>query len=574
MLKDSVNIHIPAIAAPSLANTKYGKNNVVTLEQAREVYRIVGEIIDDMDDVSIDLVMSANEEDVNRVLSLFYEEAYSVMYGGETRIKESSIDYLERLSSNIEEVLKCENLNYFVTNVLTNFEINWHHLEWGSFTQNHRKLAVEAPRDHGKSYYFSNAYPAWKLYKYKDNEIVPKLKKLNDLNKRGFIITNEMDLAEDLLETLKNTIEEYDCLRERLFPDSKDNWSKRNIKCKNGARLSLKSYGGSFRGRHPGFIIVDDFLKDNVIYSETQRKKAIDYFHSVIMNAISPGGSVTVVGTPFHQNDLYGDLKAKKGWLVLEYPAITPDGRVLWPSRYSYKDLMDKKESQGNIIFSRELLVIPVSNDSSLFPWSIVGKCFLGMSEYKLVKNIDSHPLKFNKIVTACDLARSANVGADFSVFGTWGVDDDQNMWLLHVWRAKGRTYREQINALKSINANFKPDVIVVEANQFQMIMADIATEEGLPVVPHTTTGKNKHDFVTGVPGLLLLFEKNKIKLPRGDQYSRDVTDLMTAEFSAISWTNDGIQGVGEHDDMAMMTWLATIGARKIGVGFGVSFLS
>ena len=40
-----------------------------------------------------------------------------------------------------------------------------------------------------------------------------------------------------------------------------------------------------------------------------------------------PGGQAIVIGTPFHANDLYGDLKTKKGWFVIEYPAIFPDGR-------------------------------------------------------------------------------------------------------------------------------------------------------------------------------------------------------------------------------------------------------
>lgn len=575
MLKKSIDLNVSNKLKPNLANTSIGKNSVVTLEQSREVYRIVDEIIDNMDEVSLNLIMSASEDDLEKVLSIFFEEAYAVMYGGVSRIKETSVNYLERLSENIEEVLRCENLNYFICNVLTNFDINWHHLEWGSFTQNLTKLNVIAPRDHGKSYFFSNAVPCWRMYRYKGEAVPPHLMKRNNLNRKGFIITNEMELAEELLETVKNTIEEYDILKEKLYPETKDNWSKRSIKCKNGARLGLKSYGGSFRGRHPGWITVDDFLKDNVLYSEVQRKKAIDYFHSVIMNAILPGGAVNVVGTPFHQNDLYGDLKQKKAWRCFEYPAITPDGDVLWRTRYSYKDLIEKRESQGNIIFSREILVVPISNNSTLFPWSILSRCFIGMHEYTLVKNIDSHPKKFNKVVTACDFARSANVGADFSVFGTWGIDDDEKAWLLHVWRAKGRSFREQINVVKSINANFRPDIIVMEVNQFQQIMADVAEEEGLTnVYPHTTTGKNKHDFIIGVPGLTIQFEKGNIRLPRGDQYSRDVTDVLTSELGAVSWTDEGIQGVGEHDDMAIMTWLMTIGARKIGVGFGFSYLS
>ena len=86
-----------------------------------------------------------------------------------------------------------------------------------------------------------------------------------------------------------------------------------------------------------------------------------------------PGGQIIVVGTPFHASDLYGDLKSKsktatgsdKGWFMIEYPAIFPDGRILWPQRWSFADLMEKRTTQGNIIFSRENLCRPITNESS-----------------------------------------------------------------------------------------------------------------------------------------------------------------------------------------------------------------
>jgi hypothetical protein len=43
-----------------------------------------------------------------------------------------------------------------------------------------------------------------------------------------------------------------------------------------------------------------------------------------------------------------------------EYLAIYPDGRILWENRWNYTDLMDKRQSQGNLIFSRELLCRPI----------------------------------------------------------------------------------------------------------------------------------------------------------------------------------------------------------------------
>src|ERR1035437_1374305 len=461
--------------AVSILNPITGSGETLTtITKLRETYRVAGEIIENLDDYAIGELYGGSEKDLGGLFDNIVEETYSVLYGGSGLVKESDFYYLDKLTKSVEETMRLENLNYFILSCIPNFELNWHHIEWGQLTMKHNKLCIVASRDHGKSYMFSNALPVWNMYRYKGkNEFADNPRADLMRLERGFIITNEMELAIDLLEIVKNTIEDNADLSKKLFPVKKDNWSKQSIKCKNGARLNLKSYGGSFRGRHPGYIIVDDFLKENVIYSEVQRKKATEYFHSVIMNAIVPKGQVVVVGTPFHSNDLYGDLKEKKGWKVFEYPAIFPDGKILWSNRYSFRDLMEKKESQGDLIFSRENLVRPIVSDSSIFPWELVSRSFVGMQETMLVKNRESYPMKFNKIVTGCDFALSSSVGADYSVFMTWGITENEEMYLMHVYREKGKSYAEQMAVLKTIHSNFRPDCIYAENNQFQRIFIE-----------------------------------------------------------------------------------------------------
>lgn len=568
LLGDSLEVYNPV--------SKGTHNKVVTVAQLDETYATAMSIIENLDDASLGELTGGNLEDIDKVLEHILRESFYVIYGEKGYVKETDARYLEKLSSNMEETLRRANLNYFISNVLGEFQMNWHHLEWGQLIQQYNKLCIIAPRNHGKSYFFSHAYPIWKLYRYNAN-MIRKGKNVAD-GQRGYLISNETDLVQDFLEQIKITVEENDLLREALIPADKNLWIKNSIRCKNGARLNLKSYGGSFRGRHPSWIVCDDFLKDSVIYSEVQRSKSKDYFHSVIMNAINPGGQVIVVGTPFHATDLYGDLKEKRGhnaWRVFEYPAISPQGEVLWPDRFTYDDLMEKKESQGNIIFSRENLCRPISSDSSIFPWEVLKRSMVGMHEYKLVKNIESFPRKFSRVITACDLALSASVGADYSVFTTWGIDDTyKEMWLLHFWRGRGKRYEQQISIMKTIHLNFRSDIVVIEANQFQKVMADMAAEENLPVVPHTTTAANKNDLVNGLPGLSIMFERGRIKFPTGDQFSKDVADLVLGEFANIAWTDKGIQGIGEHDDCCMSTWLGKRGVDFAGNGkFGMTFL-
>lgn len=530
---------------------------------------IVDEIIQGLDERGLNELLSGNAADVDDVFNALMMDTYRVMYTGDTSI-DFKPRYEESIASTVEDTLRCANLTYFITSVMPDFQLSWHHLEWGELVGRYKKLCINAARDHGKSFYFSNAYIAWQLYRYKRPSSVRYSRRPTAASSnRGFLFSFSLQQSVDLMEILKGTIEENDVLKERLFPKSTaNNWSATNIVCRNGARLTGKGFGSSVRGAHPYYIVVDDGLKDNVIYSALQRNKSIDYFHSVIMNMLVPGGQIVVVGTPFHAEDLYGDLKTKSGWSVYEYPAIFPDGRILWPQRWSFKNLMDKKETQGSIIFSRENLCRPITNESSIFPMEILIRSLIGMDKYTLVDYREEFPKKFSKVVTGCDFAISANVGADYVVFTTWGIDElTDDRWLLNFYRAKGIKFYEQMNILRGINSRFRPDLIVMENNTFQQIFVEAGDAQGMPVIGHTT-GIDKYDLKTGWPHLSTLFERGKIHIPVGNVYSQQVKDLIFQDLGSVAFTEKGLESVGGHDDISSSFWLADLAASRMTTGF------
>ena len=548
-----------------------------------ECLNTVHEIIDTMDERGINELFQCSGSDIDKMFDYMMTDTYKVLYTGDKEI-DFVPKYTEHLSSSIEETLRRKNISYFITSVMPDFQLSWHHLEWGDLVHQYRKLCIMAARDHGKSYYFSNAYPIWKMYNY----CRPNVGKLsgrrptNSNSNRGYLFSFSLQQSVDLMEILKTTIENNDILRERLYPDTRNSgaWASTNIVCKNGARLTCKGFGSSVRGAHPYWIVVDDGLKDNVIYSTIQRQKNIDYFHSVIMNMLVPKGQIIVVGTPFHAPDLYGDLKTKsiqssldkKGWFVIEYPAIFPDGRILWSQRWGFDELMEKRATQGNIIFSRENLCRPITNESSIFPLDILERSLVRMENYTLVNNRNDFPINFEKVVVGCDFAISSNVGSDYYVYTIWGVDEKRDMWLLNMFRDKGKKYHEQMQILRSINVRFRPECMVLEQNTFQQIFVDESSRQGLPVIGHTT-GIDKYDLKTGWPGISILFERGKIHIPIGDEYSRNVKDLIFDDLGSVAFTEKGLQSVGSHDDISSSIWLATLGANKLFTGFKFSFV-
>ena len=551
-------------------------NKALSYESIAETIRVSKEIIDNLSPKALKELGGSTEADLDWLISQLVSETHACLFGGLTesntaiaKFNNQNVYYLESLNETVQEVLMQESLIYFILNVMPNFDINWHHVEWCDMVQRYPRLNILAARGHGKSHFFSNAYLAWRLWRYKKNS---KRADLSKLSKEGWIFSFSKTQGKRLLTTLKETIKDNPILFDRLYPGG-DGWAETKIVCKNGASIVVGSAGESVRGAHPGYIVVDDFLKDNVLYSQEQRQKSTDYFHSVIMNMIEPSGTVIVVGTPFHQSDLYGDLKTKKGWHVREYPSIFPDGRILWSRRFSFKDLIEKKITQGAINFTRENLCRPISNDTSIFPYHILERATVGMNVYTMVNNIESFPVKLVRVCIGVDLAISANIGTDYTVMVVGGIDEQENIWVLNITRLHGASYDEQISRLKKLNFDFRPHIIQIESNGFQSIFAQGAEKEGLPVQHEATTAKTKNDLKTGLPGVSLLFERGKIKVPVGDKNSIDCKDMMFAEFSSITWTNNGLQATSGHDDIPMAFHQLVKGIDYKNTGFGFQFM-
>ncbi len=560
----------------SLILPNQGNDKLYTLDHLQDSLKLTEELIDGLDEYALAELFSGSEQDIENILEDCIQEFLSVLKSDKMPESKYSPGYLDKFGSSVQDTFRRISLNYFILDVLPDFEMNWHHVEWGNIAQLYKFFGVIASRDHGKSYFYSRAYPIWKLYRFQKRVGHEYVKKEYALSKEGMLITAERSLGEYLLAQIKEEIEENPILSQALYP-GKEGWAGSSIRCLNGSSLFVKSYGSKMRGRHPSWIIADDFLTDSVLYSKAQRDKYIDFFNSVVMNMIVPYGQVGIIGTPFHNGDLYGYLKGKKGWRVFEYPAIFPDGSLLWKGRHNLKNLLEKRETQGSIVFSREILCKPVTSESSIFPYEILKRSIMGMENYKLVENMHSWPNKgqFSRVVEGCDFAISASASADYTVFLTLGItyrDQVEHYWLLNVWHEKGKSYRDQKNKLKSKYANFQFDIAVLESVQMQQIFVQGAKEDGLPVEGHHTSAKSKYSLEEGLPSLALLFEQGRFHFPYGDDKSKAMVDMMFDQLAGMAWSDKGIESTTDHDDLVMGLLMAIIAARK-GSGFGFAFI-
>lgn len=409
------------------------------------------------------------------------------------------------------------------------------------------------------SYEFCMGLPLWRMWSYRrPNFMKPDIPD-NRNRKETCIITNTETLGKEHLDKVKEEIHTNEALSAVLNPNGKASLGATGFECENGSKLHLRGKDGFIRGLHVGAAVSDDLPDDSSIYSLEQREKLRDLFKGAITPIVEPYGYNIVDGTPYAEKDLYYELKQDPKFMVFEYPAIFPGGRLLAPDRFTFDKLMEEKKSVGTLVFSREYLVVPISDDSTIFPMEILMRSTIGMENVRLVDNIESFPFKLSRVVVGCDFAVSGNVGADYTCYTVWGKDLNGSYYLLYIYREKGLSHNEQINKIEYLNTVFKPNEIVVENNGFQSILADMCVQRGIKnIYPFTTTSGNKKDLRTGWVSLAALFERGDIRCPYHID-TRQRIDTMFGEFTSIAFRSDKgtLESISGHDDTVSSSFMA-----------------
>jgi hypothetical protein len=539
---------------PTLNNA----NTVSSIEE--QAYYMVTEIVQNLETDVLKELAGGYQNDVDTLLQALHGECIALLTNKMPKaIGADSFMYLDRFNTFIDIEFKKRDINYFTMSVFPEFDIDWHTIEWGHFLMYYPNLVFLAARGRGKSFFFSYVYPLWKAFRY-TQKTSPHVPLQRVYSQKGLIITASEELAmTEFVPRIVSAVETNPFLYEHLMPSAgKGSFNKKSLKFKNGTSISIKGYGGEIRGRHPDWVVCDDVLTENQLYSKDARDKAYKWFMGTVRKLVIRGQTI-VVGTPFHEKDLYGKLKSNKHWKSLIYPAIYPDGRILASRRFNYRQIKADREELGAIFFSRELLCKPVSGDSTIFPYEIMSKCLRDNLEYR--QNLLGDSRDFVRVVMGCDLAISANVGADYSVFITVGVTTDGARHILNIWREKGASYEKQKAKIKSLYKEFNHDLILIESNQFQIIFQQQLEKEGLPVHPHITTKEKNLKY--GLPSLAPLFERQKYVIPYETPKDKDISDTLLGELSSVAYTDKGLQATGTHDDMAMALYITEEAVRK-----------
>lgn len=262
-----------------------------------------------------------------------------------------------------------------------------------------------------------------------------------------------------------------------------DSQSKAKWETQEGGYYISVGVGGAITGRGADILLIDDPFKNRQdAESQVYRENVWDWFTSTAYTRLEPQGSIVLIMTRWHRDDLAGRLiqQMEDGgeiWDIVMLPGIATceedyrkEGDALWPDRYSKEDLENIKATIGIRDWSSLYQQSPVLVESQEFTQDM----FRYFEESDLIgKNLNY------KI--SVDLAISKNEEADRTAIVVRAKDPQKPEWYIM------ETVVGRLDPLQTIDAIFSlyqvyrvkgPVVVGIETVAYQKALLYFLQEE------------------------------------------------------------------------------------------------
>ena len=407
--------------------------------------------------------------------------------------------------------------------------------EWLETMQSTDRTVIICSRDHGKSV-FMHSWVVWNLL---FQEPPFQMLYISSNQKQTLVHMREIDRYFNI-----PALKPYKPSR---------GWAIGNITLTNGNSVLERSVGSQIRGLHPQEIIIDDPLKE---FSMAGIQRVTDWFFGDMIPTLHHTASLRMIGTPFTYTDIFSQLEENEAYTVNKYPCLNSLNEPLWPARWDYEALMQRKTEIGSLKFTREYLCVPISTGTALFNPDYIEKC----KNKDYILKLGNRREKGYRYYVGVDPAISTD--GDYNVITVLEVDENQNKTIVHIDRAKNVEFRENIEKIRIVGKIFQPDKIFYETNTFaKAFTQELRNVSDLNVHDFNTTRRKKQEIILN---LQMNIENGKLHFPYGDNNSKKITNMLIEELSMFSITDSGrFEGVGAHDDLVMSLALANAATQS-----------
>ena len=427
----------------------------------------------------------------------------------------------------------------FVRHVWPDFISGYHHRKIAKKFEDIRdgkikRLIVNMPPRHTKSEFASFLFPSWLV----GNK--PTLKIIQT--------THNTELAVRFGRKMKNLIDSQ--VYQQVFDEvaiSADSKAAGRWETNKGGEYFAAGVGSSITGRGADLLIIDDPHSEQDALSETAFDSAYEWYTSGPRQRLQPGGAIVIVMTRWSVKDLTGrliDAQAKEPkadqWELIEFPAILPSEKPIWPEYWDIDSLTATRASLTEQKWQAQWQQQPTSEEGSI----------IKREWWKLWEEDDIPDLIH--VIQSYDTAFSKKETADYSAITTWGVFSHPNKGNPQIILLDAEKGRWEFTELKKRAMEkykyWEPETVIVEAKASGLPLTDELRSSGIPVVNFTPSrGNDKHVRVNSVAPM---FESGQVWCP-DERWAQDVIE----ECAAFPF--------GDHDDYVDSTTQALMRYRQ-----------
>jgi predicted phage terminase large subunit-like protein len=458
------------------------------------------------------------------------------------RVLEASLIKLEKLK---DRELCQEKFIKFVERVWPTFISGAHHKRMAEAFERVangtcKRLIINMPPRHTKSEFASYLLPAWFLGKFPHKKVIQT--------------SHTAELAVGFGRKVRNLVDSE--VYNNIFPNlalQADSKAAGRWNTSKGGDYFAIGVGGAVTGKGADVLIIDDPHSEQEAAMAASNPdvydKVFEWYTSGPRQRLQPGGAIVVVMTRWAQRDLTGQVlksaaqRTGEEWEVIEFPAILPSGRPLWPQFWSLEELSALREELPNAKWQAQYQQNPVGNESAIVKrdwWKWWEKDDPPVCEY---------------ILQSWDTAFEKTQRADYSAGTTWGIfacEEDNfapNIILLNTYKKRVEFPELKRDVMREYN-EYEPDSLIVEKKASGAPLIYDLRAMGIPVQEYTPSkGQDKIARLNSVSDIIA---SGKVWVPR-TRWAEELVDEVAAFPS------------GEHDDLVDATTLALMRFRQGG---------
>ena len=350
----------------------------------------------------------------------------------------------------------------------------FHHEVYSALADDDEKrVLIAAPRGTAKSTVTTLIYPLWRLaFKRSDEDLFI------------VIISESQAQSINFLSRIKYHLTHSDNFRKTfgdMGPNTATRWTHTDVVLANGTRIIAVGTGQRVRGfiegdTRPNLIVVDDFESELNAFTAEARAKNRKWMTEAVIPSLSDEGKICMIGTVISEDCFLYWAKESETWRVLWYSIWDDNEKSIWPERFPKSRILGIKkefESVGNLNgFYQEYMNIAQSPDDAPFKPEWVQLHHYDFERINgqncLVREVgDDKEIKPVDVYCGVDPASSLSARADFFVVATIGVDNDNNKYIIDVYRNR-ISPAEQPQVLIDAYKKYRPRRMKIETVGYQ----------------------------------------------------------------------------------------------------------